>query len=302
MPPVPNVILARPGRVQPWPISDACWSPAMPGDGRRAGQGRRLADDAGRVDDRGQHRRRDAQGVEDRRRPSPSRRTCIRPVTPALDGSVTCSVAARQRPRHPGVDGAEAQVAGAVGVGDVEEERQLGGRGCSGDRRMPWACSTRHMPTVRWSCQPMPGPDGLAGGAGPTRSSTPAGWRCRRPRPGRRRPAPPWPRRGRRAASAAASNSTKPGAGDDGSTSRWCDVGDGGVGADDRGPHAAGADVDDEDAHAGLSRAGARGQVARRACRRRRPSGALKTQRDGVGDLLAQGQADGDDADDQDAT
>lgn len=30
MPPVPKVILAEPGRTQPCPISDACWSPAIP--------------------------------------------------------------------------------------------------------------------------------------------------------------------------------------------------------------------------------------------------------------------------------
>src|SRR3712207_6999654 len=30
MPPVPNVILAMPGRTQLWPTSEACWSPAMP--------------------------------------------------------------------------------------------------------------------------------------------------------------------------------------------------------------------------------------------------------------------------------
>ena len=55
------------------------------------------------------------------------------PVTPALDGSVTCSVAAGQGPRHPRVDGAEAQVALAVGVGDVEQDGELGGRGAGGD-------------------------------------------------------------------------------------------------------------------------------------------------------------------------
>ncbi len=30
MPPVPKVALAIPGRVQPCPTSEACWSPAMP--------------------------------------------------------------------------------------------------------------------------------------------------------------------------------------------------------------------------------------------------------------------------------
>ena len=30
IPPVPKVALARPGRVQPWPTREACWSPAMP--------------------------------------------------------------------------------------------------------------------------------------------------------------------------------------------------------------------------------------------------------------------------------
>ena len=50
------------------------------------------------------------------------------PVTPALDASVAKHIAARQVPRHPGVDGADAQVTGAVGVGLVEQVRGLGGR------------------------------------------------------------------------------------------------------------------------------------------------------------------------------
>ena len=38
MPPVPKVIFARPGRMQPWPTSDACWSPAMPAIGGAPGE------------------------------------------------------------------------------------------------------------------------------------------------------------------------------------------------------------------------------------------------------------------------
>ena len=36
-----------------------------------------------------------------------------------------------------------------------------------GATRMPWSRSTRHVPTVRRSCQPMPGPTGSPGGAVP---------------------------------------------------------------------------------------------------------------------------------------
>ena len=43
MPPVPNVALASPGRVQPWPTSDACWSPAMPQMGGAPASAARLA-------------------------------------------------------------------------------------------------------------------------------------------------------------------------------------------------------------------------------------------------------------------
>ena len=55
IPPVPNVILAMPGRVQPWPMSDACWSPAMPAMGGEPGSADASPDHPRRVDDRRHH-------------------------------------------------------------------------------------------------------------------------------------------------------------------------------------------------------------------------------------------------------
>ena len=85
MPPVPNVILARPGRTQPWPTSDACWSPAMPAIGGAPASAVAVADDArssrrssGSTD--GGMR----SDVEHRARPSRCRRRACRPVTAAL--------------------------------------------------------------------------------------------------------------------------------------------------------------------------------------------------------------------------
>ena len=37
IPPVPNVIFARPGSMHPWPASDACWSPTRAAIGGRPG-------------------------------------------------------------------------------------------------------------------------------------------------------------------------------------------------------------------------------------------------------------------------
>ena len=88
--------------------------------------------------------------------------------------------AVRQRPRHPGVDGAEAQVAGAVGIGQVEEHGELGGRLVG---RHPDALVPQHQARPH-RAQVLPA-DARARRArrwrGPTRWSRPAGWRCRRP-------------------------------------------------------------------------------------------------------------------------
>ena len=80
-----------------------------------------------------------------------------------------------------------------------------------GARRIPSACSTRHVPTVRRSCHPMPGPTGLPVARSQT-TSRPVGWRCRRVD----RSAPGEGGSGHRKDGAAIwspSNSTRPGAG-----------------------------------------------------------------------------------------
>ena len=91
-----------------------------------------------------------------------------------------------------------------------------------GASRIPSACSTRQVPTVRRSCQPMPGATGFPGGALPHNARRPLvgdpdpRHRARRRRarhgqpPGRHRPC------------AAASNSTRPGAGESGNKGTRC--------------------------------------------------------------------------------
>ena len=220
IPPVPNVILARPGRTQPCPISDACWSPAMPAIGGAPGERGRVADDAGRVDDGRQHARRDAQRLE---------HMVVPPV----------AVAAH-----------EAGDAGVGCVGDVERLRSRaptrstcrrcrsrGRRGCA--RGRPCRAGTRPSWPTGSARAAMPSAgeheahaERCAGPAsrcpdrrarrwrGPTRSSTPAGSRCRPRRRGRQQRVLRGPRRGRRRPSRGRRTRRAPGAGDDGSTSR----------------------------------------------------------------------------------
>ena len=88
-----------------------------------------------------------------------------------------------------------------------------------GATRTPWACSPKHIPTVRRSCQPTPGPTGSPVArshtivddrwlAMPTASTGPPSARAA------------WATSNAPFAMAAASNSTKPGAGVSGNTSR----------------------------------------------------------------------------------
>ena len=259
MPPVPKVALARPGRVQPWPTSEACWSPGDPADGRRARQRGRRPDGARGVDDRRQHGAGDPQPLEQR-------------LVPVEGGGVdqrghggvggvgdvqrvgAGGGASRERPGHPGVDRAEAQLAG---LGAVRARgrprrgwpspwwprrwgragcRRLGAPGrcprsagpatrCPGRAALPLARS-QTMLEARWLAMPTPA-------TGPPSASAAVAPRAARPRP-----------------SASASNSTSPGAGESGSSGETVLVLDGGVGADDGGADARGADVDDQDAAA----------------------------------------------------
>ncbi len=126
MPPVPNVTLANPGRVQPWPTSDACWSPAIPAMGGAPGSalaGPTTPLESTTVGRTPRGMRKASRIVSFHAAASPHS-----PVTPALLASVTCrapfdrvhatqvSTVPKQRSRL------------AVGVGQIEEHGQLGGR------------------------------------------------------------------------------------------------------------------------------------------------------------------------------
>ena len=223
MPPVPNVILARPGRTQPWPMQRRLLVADDAGDRRRARQRRRLADDAGRVDDGREH------------------------------GSAGCAAARARRSSQPrAVCADEAGDAGVRRVGHVGGAVRRGsrrsrcrrcrstGRGSLvrsgsarssrnaslvadwlGASRRPSAWSIEAHAAVRRSCQPTPGPTGSPVRAVPHDRRRPLvgdADRVDRPAGRERGRAPP---RARRSAIATGSNSTKPGAGEVGSTSRW---------------------------------------------------------------------------------
>ena len=158
------------------------------------------------------------------------------------------------------------QVAGAVGVGHVEQELRPWWPTRSARGGCPAPAASRHIAD---GAQVLPADaraDGLAGGAVPHDRRRPlvgdadgvdgsaVGERRRGPRRARRRPSRR--RRTRRS----------PGAGDVGQHLAVVDVVDGRVGPHDRGAHAARADVDDEDRH--------RGSWARRGGRRRASTAA----------------------------
>ncbi len=220
IPPVPKVIFAGPGTTQPWPMSDACWSPAMPHTIGGAGQRGGLADGAAGVDQRRHGRLRDAEPFEHGAVPAGGvggQQTGdggvgdVGGVDPAL-GEV---------PQDPGVDGADAQVAAAArGRPD-----RAGGRPWWPTGWGPGAARRPAAPGSRRRCagpaNPVPVPTGSPVArshtmvearwlAMPTPSTGPASARLRRATS--------------RAASAmaVASNSTRPGNGVDGSTSTRC--------------------------------------------------------------------------------
>ena len=248
IPPVPNVILARPGRTQPCPISDACWSPAIPAIGGAPGSA--VASPTMPVESTmaGQHARRDAQHLEHM-------------VVPSVAVAV-----------H------EAGDAGVGQVGDVELRRSRastrstcrrcrsrGRRGCARDRpcragtRASWptgsertgcpaAASTRHMPAVRRSCHPTPGPTGSP--VARSQTIVDARWFAM-PTASTGPPAASAALAASRAASAisAASNSTNAGRRRRRQHLAVVHVVDARVGTNDRRAHSARSDVDDEDAH-----------------------------------------------------
>ena len=100
MPPVPNVILASPGRTQPWPTRDACWSPASAAIGGEPSSAVAVPSTPVVSTTRGSAARlmRSASSRLSSQS-DPSGRS--RPVTAALDRSVTCSVAAATAATRP---------------------------------------------------------------------------------------------------------------------------------------------------------------------------------------------------------
>ncbi len=245
MPPVPKVTLASPGRVQPWPISDACWSPAIPAMG--GAPGRALAGPTTPLESTTAGRtlrgmRRASRMVSSHADPSPRESG-----DPGVAGVGDVQSTVRQGPRHPGVDGAEAEVAVAVGVGQVEEHGQLGGRFVG-----------RHPDPLRLEGQAGPHrPQVLPADAGPHGDTG-------RPVPDDGRGAlvgdPDAPDRagGVQGGPGHLEDGTGHGGGvelDEGRRRGGrehldvVDVVDGPVAVDRRGPHPRGADVDDEDAH-----------------------------------------------------
>ena len=257
MPPVPKVALARPGRVQPWPTSEACWSPAMPQMGGAPGRAvaAPMAPDESTM--RRQHGRRDAEPLEQRRRPSRWSAGSTSAVTAALVASVTWRASAlsppREGPGHPGVDRAEAELAalgpGAIGVDRVED----GHRPWWPTR---WAPGGSPRPAARGRCRRCAGPASRC----PVRRAVPvarshtmleARWLAM-PTPATGPPSRSAALRHLEHASAMRGGVElhQAGCGRVGEDRCVVRVVDRGVGSHDGGPDAGGADVDDEDAAA----------------------------------------------------
>ena len=157
MPPVPKVALASPGRVHDWPTSEACWSPTSAARGsppsaetspRSPEESTMAGSHAGSMPSRS---RASARHVPDA--------ALYSPVTPALVASVMC--------RAPPVR------FHAIQLSTVPRRRSAPAPAptCStcqanlvadslGEKRRPAPCISRHLPTVRRSCHPRPGPSG----------------------------------------------------------------------------------------------------------------------------------------------
>ena len=164
----------------PWPGPGGC-SPARRGRpaGRRrcpamsgaARQDLGLPDRARGVDDGGEERPGMRRAAEHLGGSSPSRRRWISAGDPGVGGVGHVERApADEGPGHPGVDGAEAELA-ALGA---DRSGSAWSRMAAtlvaealGATRMPSAWSSRQVPTVRRSCQPMPGRDRDPGGPVP---------------------------------------------------------------------------------------------------------------------------------------
>ena len=117
-----------------------------------------------------------------------------------------------------------------------------------GATRMPWSRSTRHVPTVRRSCQPIPGPTGSPGAAVPHDGRAPLVGDPHARHRARRRPGRPPATSSTAAAMAAGVELDEPRRRGRGQHLDVVDVVDGPVRVDHAGAHARGPHVDDEDA------------------------------------------------------
>ncbi len=219
MPPVPKVILAARGRTHPCPTSEACWSPSNAAIGGAPGNARAwpvtpvestmrgsiVAGMPSISTVRGFH----ADGVS---------MTC-KPVIAAFDASVTCTVLS---------DSVHATHVSTVPK--HSSDARDGSGSCSsshcsfvadsfGPTRTPCACSARHAPTVRRSCQPMPGPTGSPVARSHT-IADPRWFEMPTPSTGPSAPSASRARSRHMRAIARASNSTSPSAGCSGKSSR----------------------------------------------------------------------------------
>ena len=215
MPPVPKVAFASPGRVQPCPTSDACWSPAMPhttGDPVNAVAAPTAPDESTMAGSTVGGMRRASRMAWSH--PDPS--AASSPVTPALVASVTCSAPpdSVHTTQESTVPTHRSRVRSGSAMSRSMDTLVADSLGAT---RRPCSRRTRQVPTVRRSCHPMPGPTGSP----VLRSHTivEARWLAM-PTPSTGPPSPSAPAATSSTASAMAraSNSTKPGAGDDGST------------------------------------------------------------------------------------
>ncbi len=230
MPPVPKVALASPGRVHPWPDERRLLVAGDPADDRARRPARvGLSHGARGVDDVGKHA---GGGCAARRawcRPSPPRRASADPVTAGVGGVGDVQRTASTASRPPSVSTVPKHRSRLRSGSAMSRSMESLVADSLGATRMPWSRSTRHVPTVRRSCQPMPGPTGSP----LTRSQTmvePRWLAIPTPPTGPPAPSAAPATSSTAEAMASASNSTKPGAGDDGSTSDVVDVVDRPVG------------------------------------------------------------------------
>ena len=164
MPPVPKVILACPGAHAALPDERRLLVAGDAGDRRRTRQGRGLADA------RRSSRRRSGSMAAGMRSASSTSADPVRAVGAQQPGDAgvgevgdveraLATASRRSRCRRCRSTGR----ASRSGSSRVEQERQPWWPTGSGPARMPSAGSSRQVPTVRRSCQPSAGPDGLAG-------------------------------------------------------------------------------------------------------------------------------------------